>query len=216
MTTDSRDHPTFIKLCGFTRPFDVEQACLLDIEALGFVFARDAKRPLSKQMASPLLRSAQGARIERVAVVGAMSRDDCRRILDLGFDAVQVVMTDFCEPELDGRPVIPVFFDGPDVEARVQHAVLDRWSGASVTETICMDGPKGGGKGIPPDWDRAAKVAEQAPLLLAGGLRPETVAGAIARVRPRGVDVSSGIEGSDGNKDPALMAAFVAAVRAVC
>ena len=51
-------------------------------------------------------------------------------------------------------------------------------------------------------------------LILAGGLRADNVAAAIATVRPFGIDVSSGVEERPGRKDPGLVAAFVAAARA--
>jgi phosphoribosylanthranilate isomerase len=50
------------------------------------------------------------------------------------------------------------------------------------------------------------------PFVLSGGLRPENVAEAIAAVRPFAVDTASGTEASPGVKDPAKVAAFVAAV----
>lgn len=70
-----------------------------------------------------------------------------------------------------------------------------------------------GGSGVTANWDAAAQLAKQIPLLLAGGLTPENVADAIARVQPWGVDTASGVESAPGVKDPAKMQAFVKAVR---
>jgi phosphoribosylanthranilate isomerase len=70
-----------------------------------------------------------------------------------------------------------------------------------------------GGSGLTTDWNAAAKIARQFPILLAGGLNPENIAEAIAKVQPWGVDVASGVEASPGVKDPEKMKAFVKAVR---
>jgi phosphoribosylanthranilate isomerase len=58
-----------------------------------------------------------------------------------------------------------------------------------------------GGTGRTIDWPRAATVAARHDVILAGGLRPENVVDAITRVRPYGIDVSSGVETSPGVKD---------------
>ncbi|HET6597295.1 MAG TPA: phosphoribosylanthranilate isomerase [Anaerolineales bacterium] len=72
-----------------------------------------------------------------------------------------------------------------------------------------------GGTGETADWSAAGELAQQYPLLLAGGLTPENVGEAVQRVRPWGVDVASGVESAPGVKDPAKMKAFVQAVRRV-
>jgi len=70
-----------------------------------------------------------------------------------------------------------------------------------------------GGTGVPFDLESAAEVAAHRPIILAGGLTPDTVAAAIERVRPHGVDASSGLESSPGVKDPGRVRDFVAAAR---
>jgi len=70
-----------------------------------------------------------------------------------------------------------------------------------------------GGTGETADWSAAAILAQQYPLLLAGGLTPGNVTEAVQRVRPWGVDVASGVESAPGVKDPAKIKAFVQAVK---
>jgi phosphoribosylanthranilate isomerase len=69
-----------------------------------------------------------------------------------------------------------------------------------------------GGTGIRTDWTLAALMAEQYPVILAGGLTPGNVAEAISTVQPIGVDVSSGVE-IDGVKDHTLIETFVTRAR---
>jgi phosphoribosylanthranilate isomerase len=78
---------------------------------------------------------------------------------------------------------------------------------------MLFEGPSSG-IGELADWGRAAELARQTELILAGGLSPQNVAEAIQAVRPFGVDVSSGVESEPGVKDPAKIHEFVRTVRA--
>jgi phosphoribosylanthranilate isomerase len=64
------------------------------------------------------------------------------------------------------------------------------------------------------DWGRAAELARQTEMVLAGGLSVHNVGEAIHRVRPFGVDVSSGVEDAPGVKNPQRIVEFVRAARA--
>jgi phosphoribosylanthranilate isomerase len=73
-----------------------------------------------------------------------------------------------------------------------------------------------GGTGQTVDWSLAREVAQAAPILLAGGLTANNVQEAIRQVQPYGVDVSSGVEKSPGQKDPKKIRTFTQAVRLEC
>lgn len=72
-----------------------------------------------------------------------------------------------------------------------------------------------GGSGVTADWTAAAKLAQQYPLLLAGGLTPENIVDAVRQVQPWGVDVASGVESAPGEKDAGKMTQFVKEVKRV-
>lgn len=73
-----------------------------------------------------------------------------------------------------------------------------------------------GGTGITCDWDLASKIIAESkmPILLAGGLNPSNVKEAIEKVKPFGVDVSSGVEIIKGKKDKELIKSFINSIRA--
>ncbi len=72
---------------------------------------------------------------------------------------------------------------------------------------------KAGGTGNPFPWEIALKAKEKRDFVLSGGLSPENVGEAVRRVRPFGVDVSSGVESIPGRKDPLKMVEFVKEVK---
>ena len=79
---------------------------------------------------------------------------------------------------------------------------------------ILLDTPSDawGGTGATHDWSLARSVAQDTPIMLAGGLTPQNVAEAISQVRPWGVDVSSGVE-TNKDKDVTKIQAFIQQVR---
>ena len=89
------------------------------------------------------------------------------------------------------------------------------WPAETIFLLDAADPVRHGGTGTAVDWTQAAALARGTRrVVLAGGLTAENVAEAIARVRPHGVDVSSGVEAAPGVKDPRKVAAFVASARA--
>ena len=81
------------------------------------------------------------------------------------------------------------------------------------TDLILVDAPSPGA-GRVFDWGLVGEVPEGPRLILAGGLDPENVGDAVRRVRPWGVDVSSGVERTPGRKDALKLKYFVERARA--
>jgi len=86
---------------------------------------------------------------------------------------------------------------------------------AFITDTYDPETEACGATGKTHDWQVSRRLVEISPrpVILAGGLRPENVARAIREVRPAGVDVHTGVEGSNGRKDARLVRAFVQQAR---
>ena len=199
-----------VKICGIIDPAAAVAASDMGADAVGFVFYPPSPRNLEPDAAADLARHLSPL-VTRVAVFRS---PEGREIIDVASrfhpHVIQVEPTaDVVEAIPDSVSLLPVFHDGPDVENEM--AAFASPSGAAPT--IVLEAAGTGGRGLAPDWDRAAKIAKSTNLVLAGGLSPDNVAEAIRIVRPWAVDVSSGVESSPGIKDPKLIAAFVAAVR---
>jgi len=110
--------------------------------------------------------------------------------------------------------------DARDFEAIDLPAGIDRWPvfrdsaslPAALPPRLLFEGARSGA-GEVADWSQAAALAARTGLVLGGGLTPDNVAQAVARVRPWGVDVSSGVESAPGHKDPARIREFISAAR---
>ena len=197
---------TKIKFCGLSRNCDIETANVLSPDYVGFVFAKNSRRCVSFARAKEL----KALLAPGILTVGVFVNEDPRTVaalLEAGvIDAAQLhgdEDTDYIRglKSLTKAPLIKAFglrsiHDLPAVER-------------SPADLVLLDSP-GGGTGRLFDWQLLEDI--QRPYFLAGGLSAENVGKAIARLRPFGVDVSSGIE-TGGYKDREKMTAFAAAVR---
>jgi len=189
----------FIKICGMTDEGAVAAALEAGADAIGFVFAPSVRR-VEPAVAAKLAQPARG-RVPCIAVTQHPSRELLEAIFaEFAPDVLQTDVEDFARIALPaGMAALPVVRDA----ARVPPGGV----------RILFEGPKSG-TGQVADWTAAQRLAAQRDVVLAGGLNPENVAGAIAQVRPYGVDVSSGVEDAPGRKSPARIADFVTRARA--
>lgn len=197
---------TRIKLCGLTRPCDIEAANELMPEYVGFVFAAKSRRYVDAEIAAEL-RAMLKPGIRAVGVFVDEAPDTIAGLLERGIIDIAQLHGDEPEDdirrirELTGKPVIRAF--GIDTERDIEKA--DR----CCADHVLLDAA-GGGSGTVFDWRLPARMSR--PYFLAGGLNADNVERAVRRLHPFAVDVSSGIE-TNGYKDRNKMKAFVCAVR---
>lgn len=201
---DSRDGGrVVVKICGLTSAAAVAAVAAAGADRCGFVFT-ESLRQVSPARARALAAELP-ARIARVAVLKRADQRLVDRIFDV-FDAdwLQADAASLAGLDLPaGVRLMPVLRDGE---------VDDRAAPSSLPDPLLYEAPVSGA-GRRADWGAAARLARTRWLMLAGGLTGANVTEAIRRVNPAGVDVSSGVERERGVKDPALVHAFVRAVR---
>lgn len=196
----------FVKICGLRTREHVDAAIAAGADAVGFVFAESVRR--IDPVAAAEITDSVPDDVRKVAVMLHPSNDEWQDVL-AGFqpDVLQTDAEDFAT--LDVPASIerwPVYRERNKVADPI---ILDLKGSA----TFLYEGAKSG-QGETVDWSRAANVAAQGNMILAGGLAPDNVAAAIRAVRPWGVDVSSGVESAPGQKDPRLIQEFISAARA--
>ncbi|HET8724144.1 MAG TPA: phosphoribosylanthranilate isomerase [Anaeromyxobacteraceae bacterium] len=199
-----------VKICGITRLEDALAAARLGADALGFNFWPRSSRFVAPDDARAIV-AALPPFVTAVGVFVDQPEEELRAVA--ARTGIQVFQLHGDEPpSLCARLPLPV------VKAIPADRALDRALLSSYpVRAFLLDtpSPDRGGTGRTFDWSLAAGVAEVAPVILAGGLRPENVAEAIRAVRPWAVDVASGVESSPGVKDPGRMSLFLHAVREV-
>ena len=190
----------WIKICGMTTPAAVDAALEARVDAIGFVFAASV-RELTPAAATALARPARG-RVRCVAVMHHPTQRAVDEIVrEFAPDLLQSDAEDFAALRLP-----------PALETLAVVRAGGRLP-AALPARLLFEGPASG-RGQLTDWSAAAELACRIELILAGGLSEANVAAALQRVRPFGVDVSSGVEERPGVKGPAAIVRFVAAVRA--
>ncbi len=198
----------FVKICGVTNQEDALLATALGADAVGFIFA-----PSNRQVATPIVRDIVHQLPPEVMTVGVFRDQSRERVVEvvntIGLRAAQLhgnESPETCRWIADRVPItiraLPA--GAPDLRR------IDDFG----ADLLLLDSPVPG-SGTVFDWSLAEGAPSNRPMLLAGGLDPENVARAIAKVRPFGVDVASGVEAESGRKDPRLLRAFLKAARSV-
>ena len=199
-----------VKICGITRWEDALAAAEAGADAVGFMFYQPSARYLSIEAAAAITRRLPPF-VARVGVFVNAVEDLVRHAVEqCGLQALQFHGEE--PPEFCAR------FSLPQIKAfRVRdERSLDECRRYPHTAWLLDSYVPGqpGGTGATFNWELAVQASQSNRcILLAGGLTPENVADAVRRVRPYGVDVSSGVESRLGQKDPERVRAFIEAAK---
>lgn len=202
-----------VKICGITNPTDAGMCLAAGADALGFNFYSGSSRYVEPEEAIPWIRTL-GNKAARVAVVVNPSEDlleklraaECFEMIQFHGDESPA----FCEQAGFAHWIRAVRVPDPSALAgalafQTPNILFDSWSAGAY-----------GGTGTRLDWDIIRDFLPRHPerrFLLAGGLNPGNVHQAVRIVRPRAVDVASGVELKPGKKDEYLVREFLHAAR---
>jgi phosphoribosylanthranilate isomerase len=218
-------HRTRIKICGITREQDLHAAVAAGADALGFVFYPNSPRYVSPARFAALAAGLPPY-VTSVALFVGATIDTVKSVVEAGPVGLLQFHGDETPEQCAAiatavqRPYTCAFRvkSGSDDATRPEdllksealHRAASPWFSSLLLDTY-VDAYGGAGKVF--DWSLIP--SELAPrVVLSGGLSVQNATGAVERVRPFAVDISSGVEADKGIKDARKIAAFINAVRA--
>ena len=209
---------TGIKICGVTKPSDIDVLNAHAIDMVGFNFYKNSPRYIDP-LIGPQLAAKCRPEMHRIALLVDPSDDELDAVLgSVSPHFVQLHGSETPErvAEIKARSLASLIKALPVSDADDLKRADDY---ADLADMFLFDAkpPKDGmpgGNGETFDWDVLSAYELGKPYLLAGGLTRDNVADALARTQAPMVDLSSGVETAPGVKDETLIAAFAAAVRA--
>jgi phosphoribosylanthranilate isomerase len=201
---------TRVKICGITNLADAQVAIEAGADALGFVFYDQSPRFISMETAAEISKQLPPFILRVGVFVNAPKEEIVRAIAGCGLSLLQF--------HGDEPPEFCTQFDLMNMKAfRIRDAESLKELPKYKTDAWLLDAYSSdffGGSGEKFNWDLAIEAQKPGrPVFLAGGLTPENAADAVHKVRPFGVDVSSGVESAPGKKDHAKVRAFIHAAK---
>jgi phosphoribosylanthranilate isomerase len=203
-----------VKICGITNWTDARAACGFGAHALGFNFFEKSPRVIAPAAAWDIIRRLP----PMVAPIGIFVNWTPDTVIALA-ESLRLAAAQLHgdEPPSVAAAVARhlTVIKGVRVGRRFSLAALARFRAASAFLLDAAQTGQYGGTGQDTDWPVAREAAKSRLIILAGGLQPENVAGAIRYVRPYAVDVASGVESRPGKKDHGKMREFFREVERV-
>lgn len=207
-----------VKICGISKPQDIEAASEAGANYVGLVFFEKSPRYVTPDQARALaLEVPVGIAKVALTVNASDARlDEITQRVPLDMLQLHGSETPDRVREVKARYGLPVM-KAISVANASDLEIIDLYEGVADQLLIDAKPPKGadlpGGNGVTFDWTLLAGRRWKRPWMLAGGLTLDNAAEAVALTGARQLDLSSGVESAPGVKDPAMIKAFVAAAR---
>lgn len=195
---------TAVKICGITRDADAGLAVSLGAAALGFILWPGSPRHVKLARVKLIVATLPPF----VTPVGVFVDPSATDIAEAAKAGIRLAQVHGRLPDTSVLPILRAVHLGNNPDG------LD--TPVSPLESVLLDAndpERHGGTGRTIDFTRAAAIAATRPVVLAGGLTPDNVGGAIRTVRPYAVDVASGVEIEPGIKDHVKLRTFFQAIK---
>ncbi|WP_026082745.1 phosphoribosylanthranilate isomerase [Mastigocladopsis repens] len=193
-----------VKICGITQPQQGKAIASLGATALGFICVPSSPRYITVEQIQAVVEQLP-EKIDKIGVfANASSEEITQTVVNSGLTGVQLHGDESPEFAVQLRQLLPTV----EIIKALRIRSLEDIEKASTyifhADTLLLDAyhpQQLGGTGTTLDWNMLQQFSPSSPWLLAGGLTPDNIVEALTKVNPNGIDLSSGVERTPGDKD---------------
>lgn len=207
-----------VKICGITKPEQGQAIAQLGATALGFICVAASPRYVTpsqiREIVEQLLVS-----VDRIGVFADATVEEIGQIVaEARLSAVQLhglESPEFCDRLRQCLPEIEII---KALRVKTPECLERTESYTNYVDTLLLDAyhPQMlGGTGKTLDWTTLKQFCPSIPWFLAGGLSPDNILEALSKLQPSGIDLSSGVERSPGDKDISKVAVLFERLRSL-
>ncbi len=193
-----------VKICGITKPEQGQAIAHLGATALGFICVQASPRYVTPGQIQAVVEQLL-VQVDRIGVfANATVEEICQIVANTNLSAVQLhgnESPEFCEKLRQSLPEVEIL---KALRVKTTECLDQAVTYGSYVDTLLLDAYHPqllGGTGKTLDWKTLQQFNPKCPWFLAGGLTPDNVLDALTKLQPHGIDLSSGVERSPGDKD---------------
>ena len=198
-----------VKICGITKPEQGQRIAQLGATSLGFICVPQSPRYVTPRQIQAIVRQLPPA-VDKIGVfAGATAQEITEIVAAAGLTGVQLhgdELPAFCRYIAQKMPGIELI---KALRLKNSDSLAEASAYFDLVDTLLLDAyhpQQLGGTGQTLPWQDLAQFSPPLPWLLAGGLTPDNILESLSQLTPSGIDLSSGVEHSPGDKDLAKVA----------